>query len=155
MPGRRRGLSHRLHCCRRVCQISKLYDNDMWRRDQFANVMTTLLTGAWFQSHELNCQNILFSLKCTEPIGELVIFNSSRSEPLDSLPSNAIWRRGTGSTSAQVMAYCMTAQAIICCLIASKVQWQSFCKRHFQKHFLEKMLNFALNFTKICFQWFN
>ena len=43
-------------------------------------------------------------------------------------PNDAIWRQGSGSTLAQVMAYCLTAPSHYlnqCWLIIRKVQWYS------------------------------
>ena len=44
-------------------------------------------------------------------------------------PSDAIWRQRTGSTLAQVMAWCLTAPSHYlnqCWLIISEVQWNSY-----------------------------
>ena len=50
--------------------------------------------------------------------------------PLNSLgPSDTIWRQISGSTLAQVMAYCLMAPSHYlnqCWLILSKVQWHSY-----------------------------
>ena len=41
-------------------------------------------------------------------------------------------------------------------LIEGWTKWPTFCRRHFEIDFREQnCLNFDLNFTKFCFQWFN
>ena len=51
-------------------------------------------------------------------------------------PSGAMWRQGTGSTLAQVMACCLTAPSHFldqCWLIISKVLWRS-CEANFTRN---------------------
>ena len=53
------------------------------------------------------------------PVKALILFNSL-------WPSDAIWRQGSGSTLAQVMACCLTAPSHYlnqCWLIISEIQW--------------------------------
>ena len=76
-------------------------------------------------------QNIIMSIQ--ENISENVVCEMSailfRPLCVNSLgPSDAIWRQRSGSTLAQVMACCLTAQSHYlnqCWLIISKVEWHS------------------------------
>ena len=84
---------------------------------------TTWLTMLWVQPHHLICP--ICVLNCN--LG-LVISHCACADFNSLWPSDAIWRQRSGSTLAQVMAWCLTAPSHYlnqCWLIIRKVEWHS------------------------------
>ena len=129
--------SSRGHC------VNSLWPSDaIWwhgSRSTLAQVMACCLTGPNHhvaQCWLLICEFLKVSVQATILQKEFknywytfkIAATSSRGHCVNSLwPSGAIWRHGTRSTSAQVMACCLTAPSHYlnqCWLIISKVLWQ-------------------------------
>ena len=98
-------------------------DTDVYNSEQLSGDRQTKLT--------------YFSCLCSS-IPDYRSMYYSYVEPFNSLwPSDAIWRQGSGSTLAQVMACCLTAPSHClnqCWLILIEVLWTSI---HLRVHFSE------------------
>ena len=78
------------------------------------------------------CRNgpVSLLIKLCQPVTCELEFQAGKSSEVNSLwPSDTIWRLRSGSTLAQVMAWCLTAPSHYlnqCWLIISEVTWHSY-----------------------------